>query len=194
MTAEHSEEFETNSSISLPREAIDVVSYIQEEFQKPVWLLGLRALYCRGVRYHRPPEDVSIYSPITKAERSNLDDYLRDKYEKMVGRRSNSGTTYSFPHSCLLIVNRVDGYIETHSDSYTDRAKDRVEIAKGVFAQVPPIEDLVIMKLITSRTKDLRDVRHVLRTSRLRIDMNKLEKLAKDVGVVSKLRKLQRIT
>ncbi len=135
---------ETNSSstFNLSREALEVISYIQEEFAKPVWLLGLHGLYCRGVPYHRTAEDISIYSPITKPERSDLDDYLRDKYNKIVGRRSDRGTTYSFPHSCLLIVNRVDEYIETYcSSSAESLVQNRVEIAKGVYVQVPPVED-----------------------------------------------------
>ncbi|MGA2875095.1 MAG: DUF6036 family nucleotidyltransferase [Nitrososphaerales archaeon] len=189
-------QLETNSfsTFNLSREALDVICYIQEEFQKPVWLLGLHGLYCRGVPYHRTAEDITIYSPITKPERSELDDYLRNKYSKIVGRRSDRGTTYSFPHSCLLIVNRVDVYIETYcSSSPESLEQNRVEIAKGVYVQVPQVEDLVIMKLMTGRTKDLRDIRHALRTTRSRIDMNNLESRAREVGADSKLKRIQRI-
>jgi hypothetical protein len=68
-----------------------------------------------------------------------------------------------------------------------------VEIAKGVYVQVPQVEDLVIMKLMTGRTKDLRDIRHALRTTRSRIDMNNLESRAREVGADSKLKRIQRI-
>lgn len=196
LTARRKEDIEPNRSLklNLPNEVLDVIWYIQDEFQKPIWLLGLEGLYSLGVPFYRRPEEISIYSPITKAERSKLDDYLRNKYETIVGRRSDRGTSYSFPHSGLLDVNRVDQYIETYySSSAEDWKENRLEIAKGVYVLVPRIEDLVIMKLITGRTKDLRDTRHVLRTSRSRINMSKLEIRAREAGVELKLRRLQRI-
>ena len=196
LAARRNEDVQTNipSKLDLPREVVAVIWYIQEEFQKPIWLLGLTGLYFLGVPFYRSPEVISIYSPISKAERSDLDDYLRDKYKKIVGRRSDRGTFYSFPHGCMLDVNRADQYVETYCDSSAEGLEqNRLEITKDVYIQVPRIEDLVIMKLMLGRTKDLRDVRHVLWTSRSLIDMNMLEKRAREAGVEFKLRRLQRI-
>ena len=180
--------------LDLPSEVMDVIWYIQDEFQKPTWLLGLRGLYSLGVPFFRAPEEINLYSPITKAERSNLDDYLRGKYKKLVGRRSDHGVAYSFPHDGLLNLARVDSYIEKYYDSSNQgREENRVEIAKGTFVQVPRIEDLIIMKLILGRTKDLRDVRHILATWRSQLNMNLLQTRAKESGVELKLRRLQRV-
>lgn len=186
---------ENNRSLKLdlPQQTIDVIRYIQDEFQKPVWLLGLRGLYSLGVRVYRNAEEISIYSPITKGERSDLDDYLRDKYQKIVGRRTDLGTSYFFPHGCLLDVNRVDGYIERYYGTPEGRRENRIEISSGVFVQVPEIEDLLIMKLLKGRTKDLRDVKHIITTSRSWIDTAVLENRAREAGVELQLKRLQRI-
>lgn len=189
--ANHNEHGALNSSI--PREAMDAIRFIQNEFRKPVWLLGLRGLYSLGVPVHRSVAEVIIYSPITKSERSKLDDYLRDKYEKLVGRRSDRGTTYSFPHGCLLEVNRVDDYIEKYYNSSIALEPRRTEIDDDVYILIPQIEDLLVMKLITSRTKDLRDIREIIRTSRSKIDMNKLKTRARENEVELKLKRIQRI-
>jgi hypothetical protein len=199
LTAKSKVDTEPNASLKLdlPQEVIDVITYIQDEFRKPIWLLGLRGLYSLGVPFYRSPEEINIYSPITKAERGKLDDYLRSKYETIVGRRSDHGTSYSFPRAGALEVNRVNQYIETsgfgHPSDDAGKRQKPVEIAERIYVLVPQIEDLVIMKLITGRTKDMRDVRHVLRTSRSRIDMNNLENRAREAGVELKLRRLRRI-
>ncbi len=186
--------FADSSRQSLPHEVIDVIWFIQEEFQKPVWLLGLKGLYALGVPFYRTSDVIEIYSPITKPERSKLDDYLRGRYTKMTGRRSDRGTSYAFPHSCNLEVNRVDEYLETLETAATHAPRqNHLEITKGINILVPQIEDLLLMILIKGRTKDLRDVRHVLRRFRSRIDMNRLENTAREFGVETKLKRLERV-
>ncbi|MGH2639431.1 MAG: DUF6036 family nucleotidyltransferase, partial [Rhabdochlamydiaceae bacterium] len=152
----------------------------------------LWGFYAIGVRGSRRPEEIEIYAPLTKVERSQLNEYMHEKYGKIASRRTDQGTSYVFPRSCRLEVNRVDNYVETYRVS-GEWEKNRLEISEGVFVLVPQIEDLIIMKLLTARTRDMRDVRHALRTFRSQIDMNKLANRAKDAGVDVKLRRLERV-
>ena len=46
---------------------------------------------------------------------------------------------------------------------------------------IPPLEDIVVMKLLAGRPKDMKDIKHVFRTSWPRLDKDRLLRQAANV-------------
>jgi hypothetical protein len=177
-----------------PPEAVDAINYIQNRFGKQVYVIGIRAIYDQGVPFYRGTEDVDIFAPLTIQQRDELGKYLRSKYKRIFEQWRGFGTSFKFPSGYQFDLNRANDYIEKYRDGSWDQSQ--IEIDGGTFIFVPPLEDLIILKLIANRKKDIRDVGHVLRTApqRKSLDKDKLLERARRVGVERKLVRIAKIS
>jgi hypothetical protein len=55
---------------------------------------------------------------------------------------------------------------------------------------LPPVEDIISMKILAGRPKDLKDIKHVFRTSWTSLDKERLLQKAAKVGADRKLAKV----
>ncbi|MHB8565586.1 MAG: DUF6036 family nucleotidyltransferase [Nitrososphaerales archaeon] len=77
--------------------------------------------------------------------------------------------------------------------------KKSVKISQsGLTVYLPPLEDIVLMKLIAGRSKDMTDLKHILSTGRDKIDKERLLEKAKNAGfekkIVSLLKRIELLT
>ncbi|NVM30747.1 MAG: hypothetical protein HWN65_18040 [Candidatus Helarchaeota archaeon] len=165
----------------------DVVKFIQNKLKKNVYLIGIRAMYERGVPAYRLTEDFDIHTPLTKEERDEIIDYVRDHYKKAkhVWRKFGFGLDF-YPIGRLhhMDVNIISPLI---FDSSWE--EEEVEI-NGVNIFLPPLEDLIILKVLSPRKKDQKDVGVALRLALKKINIDLLLRKAEKVRVEAKLKRL----
>ena len=162
----------------------DVVRYIQTKLKKRVYLIGLRALYERGVPAYRLTEDFDIYAPMTKEERNDIIKHVRKRYESSKERWTDFGFTLDFDPIGHVDVNIAP--LKVYDNSWD---KEAVEI-NDVIVYLPPIEDLLVLKLLSPRRLDRKDVGVALLHARDKIDFDRLKTKAQKVGVEKKLVKI----
>lgn len=162
----------------------DVVRYIQNVLKKKVYLIGVRALFERGVPVWRFTDDFDVYSPISVDERDKVINYVRDKYEKSKHVWSRFGFALDFEPIGHIDVNIVPPNV--YDESWE---RDAIKI-NDVNVFLPPLEDILIMKLLSRRTKDRKDVGVALRLGKDKIDFERLKVKAEKAGVMKKLVKV----
>lgn len=162
----------------------DVVEYIQVKLKKKVYLIGVRALFERGVPLFRFTEDFDIYTPISKNERDKLINFIRKKYKLSKELWSKFGFELDFHPIGHVDVNVIQPSV--YDESWE---KDMIKI-NGVILFLPPIEDIVIMKLLSPRRKDRKDVGVALRLGKDKVDFDRLKIKAKKAGVEKELIKI----
>lgn len=162
----------------------DVVRYIQNVLKKKVYLIGVRALFERGVPVWRFTDDFDVYSPISVDERDKVINYVRDKYEKSKHVWSRFGFALDFEPIGHIDVNVVPPNV--YDESWE---RDAIKI-NDVNVFLPPLEDILIMKLLSRRTKDRKDVGVALRLGKDKIDFERLKVKAEKAGVMKKLVKV----
>ncbi len=146
-----------------PLEVIDAIGYVKQNFAKDSFVIGIRAMYDQGVPFYRGTEDIDVYSPISVEQRNKLAKYLEKKYPRTSSTWRDFGLVIKFPTGYELDVNRSLDYMDAHYEEMKGRV---VRIDEMVKVYVPPIEDLIILKLISGRKKDMRDLKHALRTGK----------------------------
>jgi hypothetical protein len=162
----------------------DVVKYIQEVFKKKVYLIGIRALFERGVPVWRFTDDFDVYTPLNKDERDKIIAYVREKYEKSKHVWSKFGFALDFEPIGHIDINIIPPSI------YDETWEEDVIRINDVNVYLPPLEDILIMKLLSPRIKDRKDVGVALRLGRDKIDFERLKAKAERAGVTKKLVKV----
>ncbi len=162
----------------------DIIKYIQNELKKNAYLIGVRAMYERGIPAYRLTEDFDIYTPLTTTERDAIIDYVRKKYikSKEIWKKFGFGLDfYPIGRFHYVDVKIISPHI--FDESWEE---EMIEI-NGVKVFLPPLEDLLILKLISPRKKDEKDVGAALNLSLKKINLEKLRTKARKVGVEKKL-------
>jgi hypothetical protein len=162
-------------------ETVDALTIISNSFKKKIYLIGIRALYERGVPIYRGTEDIDVYSPITIEERDELGRLLRKEHAGTSEKWRGFGTAFIFPNGYELDINRA---VELYDSSWD---KKSIKINDDIDVFIPPLEDILVMKMMAGRQKDIKDARHVLRTVWNTIDKDKLLTKALKVGIDKKL-------
>ena len=176
-----------SSNVYVPyysREFKEVVEYIQTRMGKKVYLIGIRAMFERGVPLWRFTDDFDIYTPLTPEERDETIDHVRGKYEGASHIWSRFGFGLNFDPIGHIDVNIIPPDIL--DESWEEEA---IEINR-VQVFLPPLEDLLVLKLLSPRRKDAKDVGVALRLGREKIDLGRLKARAEKAGVRRKLTKI----
>ena len=164
----------------------DVVRYIQSKLGKKVYLIGIRAMFERGIPVWRFTDDFDIYTPLIIEERDNVIAFVRKNYENAKHVWSRFGFGLDFDPIGHIDVNIVPPTI--YDDSWD---KEAIEI-NGVEVFLPPLEDILVLKLISPRRKDAKDVGVALRLGRDKINLERLKEKAEKAGVKRKLLKISK--
>jgi len=172
-----------NYTLYWPPESLTAIDFIVNRLKKHVYLIGIRALYEQKVPIYRGTEDIDLYSPITIDERNELGKFLRKAFVGTAEYWRKFGTAFIFPSRAELDINRA---VELYDEMW-DKRKIRINEAE---IYLPPIEDIIAMKLLAGRPKDLKDIRHVFRTSWASLDKERLLQKAAKVGADRKLAKV----
>ncbi|KPV63771.1 MAG: hypothetical protein AOA65_1180 [Candidatus Bathyarchaeota archaeon BA1] len=162
----------------------DVVRYIQTELGKKVYLIGIRAMFERGVPLWRFTDDFDIYTPLTREERDKTIDFIRRKYDGAKHVWSRFGFGLDFDPIGHIDVTIIPPTIQDKSWE-----EESIEI-NGVQVFLPPLEDILVLKLLSPRRKDTRDVGVALRLGKEKINFEKLKTKAEKVEVGRKLSKV----
>ena len=162
----------------------DIVQFIQTELRRKVYLIGIRAMFERGVPLWRFTDDFDVYTPLTEEERDRIIDFARGKYEGAKHVWSRFGFSLDFDPIGHVDVNIVPPTVQ---DETWDR--DAVKI-NGVQVFLPPLEDILVMKLLSPRRKDLKDAGVALRLGREKVNFERLKARAEKAGVAKKLLKV----
>lgn len=173
----------TTYSIYWSPESMSAVDFISKQLKKRVYLIGIRALYEQGVPIYRGTEEIDLYSPISVEERDELGKFLRKRFAGTAEYWRKFGTAFIFPSGDELDINRA---VEMHDEKW-DKRSIRIN---NVDVYIPPLEDIVAMKLLAGRPKDMKDIKHVFRTSWPRLDKDRLLRQAAKVQADRKLGKL----
>ncbi|MFX1298993.1 MAG: DUF6036 family nucleotidyltransferase [Promethearchaeota archaeon] len=165
----------------------DIVRFIQDTLKKYVYLAGVRAMFEHGIPVHRMTQDFDVYAIITTAERDEVTKYIRKKYEtsKHIWRKFGFGINF-YP------TGRV-----SHLDVNTIRPKimdesweEELLSINGVDVYLPPLEDLIALKMQAGRKKDIDDITHTFHTSLELVHIEQLKQKAIQLNVLKKLIKL----
>jgi len=162
----------------------DVVQYIQTELGKKVYLIGVRAMFERGIPLWRFTDDFDIYTPLTKEERDKTINFTRKRYGGAKHVWSKFGFGLDFDPIGHIDINIVPPTILDES-----WGKKAIEI-NGVQVYLPPLEDILVMKLLSPRRKDTKDVGVALRIGKEKINFEELKAKAEKAGVNKKLLKV----
>jgi len=162
----------------------DVVHYIQTELDKKVYLIGIRAMFERGVPLWRFTDDFDVYAPLTIQERDKIISFVREKYEGAKHVWSKFGFGLDFDPIGHIDVNIVPPAV--YDESWE---KEAIEI-NGVQVFLPPLEDIIVLKLLSPRRKDAKDVGVALKLGKEKINLEKLKAKAEKAGVSKKLTKI----
>jgi len=176
-----------SSNVYVPyysKEFREVVEYIQTTIGKKVYLIGIRAMFERGIPLWRFTDDFDIYTPLTPEEREKTIDYVREKYEGAKHVWSRFGFGLDFEPIGHIDVNIIPPDIL--DESWEEEAIEINEVQ--VF--LPPLEDLLVLKLLSPRRKDAKDIGVALRLGREKINLGRLKARAEKVGVPKKLMKI----
>jgi hypothetical protein len=173
----------SNYTLYWPPEILRAIDFVANHLKKHVYLIGIRALYEQHIPIYRGTEDIDLYSPITIEERNELGKFLRKEFVGTAEYWRKFGTAFIFPSRAELDLNRA---VELY-DELWDRRKIRINDAD---VYVPPIEDIVAMKILAGRPKDLKDIKHVFRTSWALLDKERLFQKAARVEADRKLAKV----
>lgn len=178
----------TGDSFYWPQGAIGAVAFIRNNLHKDVFVIGIRAIYSHGVPAYRGTEDVDVYAHIDMKERKDLDDHLRTNYGAKEKWRT-FGVSYFFPDGYELDVNRVNDYIDLHHDEPSWKEYSfPLDADRNILVYVPPIEDLIILKFIAGRKKDMKDAKHALRTGHY--DHGKLLQKARETKLEKEIQRV----
>jgi hypothetical protein len=162
----------------------DVVRFIQDRLKQKVYLIGIRALFERGIPLFRFTDDFDIHAPLSPDQRDELIRFVRKKYKKSKHVWSRFGFALDFEPIGHVDVNVVPPVIY-------DKSWDEESIKiNDVEVYLPPIEDILVMKLMSPRVKDQKDVGIALRLGRDKIDVGKLKAKAEKAGELKKLIKI----
>ncbi|UCH01690.1 MAG: hypothetical protein JSV20_07545 [Candidatus Bathyarchaeota archaeon] len=151
----------------------EAVEFIENKLKKKVYMIGSNAIHEYGLPIWRPIEDFDLYVPLTPRERNRLIMYMR--------RRQ-----ISYPSSLTglkfhLIGDTITEFITPVRESSWDERSIEV---KGCKVYLPPLEDLILLKLISPRIKDRQDTELALLFGNKKIDFDKLTKRHKKVGTL----------
>jgi DNA-binding cell septation regulator SpoVG len=162
----------------------DIVRYIQTDLGKKVYLIGIRAMFERGVPLWRFTDDFDVYTPLTNEERDKIIDFVRKKYEgaKHVWLKFGFGLDFD-------PIGHIDVNIITPTVQNESWEEETIQI-NGVQVFLPPLEDILILKLLSPRRKDAKDVGVALRLARDKVNFERLKAKAEKVGASKKLLKL----
>jgi hypothetical protein len=149
----------------------EAVEFIEKKLKKKVYMIGSRALYESRLPIWRPIEDFDLYAPLTPRERSRLIMYMR--------RRQISNPDSLPGLKFHLIGDAVTEFITPVRESSWDERPIEV---KGCKVYLPPLEDLILLKLISPRIKDRQDAELALLLGKKKIDFDKLTKRNKKLG------------
>ena len=174
-----------NYALYWPPEALRTIDFLANRLKKRVYLIGIRALYEQKVPIYRGTEEIDLYSPISVEERNELGKFLRKEFAGTAEYRRKFGTTFIFPSGAEIDVNRA---VELY-DEIWDNKKMKINDAEIYF---PPVEDIIAMKILAGRPKDLKDIKHTFRTSWTSLDKERMFQKAVKVGAEKKLAKIAR--
>ena len=166
-----------------PAEALSAIDFIVNHLKKHIYLIGIRALYEQNVPIYRGTEDIDLYSPITIDERNELGKFLGKEFAGTAEYWRKFGTAFIFPSGAELDINRA---VELYDEMW-DKKKIRINDAD---VYLPPVEDIIAMKILAGRPKDLKDIKHVFRTSWATLDKERLLQKAAKVDADRKLGKV----
>jgi len=178
---------EVRSNVYVPyysNEFRDVVRYIQIKLRKKVYLIGIRAMFERGIPLWRFTDDFDIYTPLTLEERDKIIDFVRKRYSGAKHVWSRFGFGLDFDPIGHIDVNIISPTIQEETWE-----KEAIEV-NGVKVFLPPLEDLLVLKLLSPRRKDRKDVGVALRLGKEKIDLERLKAKAEKAGVSKKLTKI----
>jgi hypothetical protein len=115
--------------------------------------------------------------------------YLRKLYPGTAEYWRWFGAAYIFPQSGFrLDVADMDSIFKKLHDKEWDIKS--IEVGGGVQVFLPPVEDVVAMKLIAGRTKDVTDMKYILNSAWGKLDKDRLFSKARQAGYEKKLLKL----
>jgi hypothetical protein len=166
------------------KEFRDVVRYIQTELDKKVYLIGIRAMFHRGIPLWRFTDDFDVYTPLVQEEREKIIDFVRGKYEGAKHVWSKFGFGLDFDP-----IGHIDVTIIPPATQDESWDKDTIE-TNGVQVYLPPLEDIIVLKLLSPRRKDAKDVGVALRLGKEKINFEGLKVKAENAGVSKKLNKI----
>lgn len=178
---------EVRSNVYVPyysEEFRDVVRYIQTRLGKKVYLIGIRAMFERGIPLWRFTDDFDVYTSLTLEERDKIIDFVRKKYDGAKHVWSRFGFGLDFDPIGHIDVNIIPPTIQDETWE-----KEVIEI-NGVQVFLPPLEDLLVLKLLSPRRKDRKDVGVALRLGKEKINVERLKAKAEKAGVSKKLTKI----
>jgi hypothetical protein len=141
----------------------EAVEFIEKKLKKKVYMIGSNAIHEYGLPIWRHIEDFDLYAPLTPRERNRLSMYMRRQQKN----NSSSLTGLKFH----LIGDTVTEFITPIRESTWDERSIEV---KGCKVYLPPLEDLILLKLISPRTKDRQDAELALLLGKKKIDFDKL--------------------
>jgi len=178
---------EVRSNVYVPyysNEFRGVIRYIQTKLGKKVYLIGIRAMFEGGIPLWRFTDDFDVYTPLSLEERDKIIDFARKKYDGAKHVWSRFGFGLDFDPIGHIDVNIVPPTIQ---DELWE--KEAIEI-NGVQVFLPPLEDLLVLKLLLPRHKDRKDVGVALRLGKEKINLERLRAKAERAGVSKKLTKI----
>ena len=149
-----------------------------------MYLIGVRALFERGIPLFRFTDDFDIHAPLSADGRDELIRFVRKKYKKSKHVWSRFGFGLDFEPIGHVDVNVVPPSI--YDESWE---RELIKI-NDVEVYLPPIEDILVMKLLSPRVKDRKDIGIALRLGKDKIDVEKLKVKAKKAGEMKKLIKI----
>ncbi len=160
-------------------EILDAIDCIQQ-FGRRIYLVGAWACTLRGVPLARATGDLDVFSPLSTEERDVLGKYLRTKYKGTSEKWRWFGVQYEFPSGAKLDLGTSKSVFNLLYDEEWD--KDQT-LAQSRVIFVPPTEDIIVMKVVAWRKKDIEDLKSILPRCWENIDRDR---------VVQKLRKYTR--
>jgi hypothetical protein len=161
-------------------EFLKIAELISNKFGKSVYLIGIRAVYEQGIKPWRVTEDYDIYSPLTKNERDELSEEIKKRF----------GGSYQWTSFGIIYrVGEEEIDINLANPIRDEDIKERARRVSGNIYALS-IEDLIIMKLTSTRRKDRVDVGKILRNAESKYDTKLLLAESDKAGVTKDLLKV----
>ena len=147
-----------------------------------VFLIGYRALEIRGITINNETgdHDVFIDKPFTPEVRDEITSVFRGLGYNVKWRKWGMAIEYG------------DIHLNIHNTPliFDDEFMGRCEYRDGVY--IPSLEDLIILKLMSGKARDIKDIKKIFSIEGVRIDLKYLMNRARDAGLEKPLKKLLR--
>ncbi len=145
-----------------------------------VFIVGARALELRGVSLNRETGDWDIFidKPYTPEVRDILTKEFRKRGINVQWRKWGIRLESSEFHVNIYNIPLT----------FDEEFLRRCISTNNVY--LPSLEDLIILKLMSGEARDIKDIKKILKTEGIELDLNYLTKRARDAGLEKHLKRL----